>query len=60
MTAESQQVAEGASSAAPAAADTGHHGHGHQGDSRLKLAVGAIGVVFGWIGVHRSIRAVTP
>ncbi len=46
MTAESQQGAAGADSAATAA-DTGH---AHQGDGKLKLAVGAIGVVFGDIG----------
>ncbi len=49
MTAESQQVAAGADSAA-AAADTGHSGHTHHGDGKLKLAVGAVGVVFGDIG----------
>src|SRR5690606_40264582 len=46
MTAESQQGAAGADSAATAA-DTGH---AHHGDGKLKLAVGAIGVVFGEIG----------
>jgi len=49
MTAESQQVAAGADSAA-AAADTGQTGPAHHGDGKLKLAVGAIGVVFGDIG----------
>ncbi|PAL23655.1 potassium transporter Kup [Sphingopyxis sp. GW247-27LB] len=49
MTAESQQVAAGADSAATAA-DTGHSGHAHHGDGKLKLAVGAVGVVFGDIG----------
>ncbi|MGV1682641.1 potassium transporter Kup [Sphingopyxis sp. NJF-3] len=49
MTAESQQVAAGADSAATAA-DTGHSGHTHHGDGKLKLAVGAVGVVFGDIG----------
>lgn len=49
MTAESQQVAAGADSAATAA-DTGHSGHAHRGDGKLKLAVGAVGVVFGDIG----------
>src|SRR3546814_8368152 len=43
MTAESQQVAAGADSAATLA-DTGHHGHAHHGDGKLKLAVGAVGV----------------
>lgn len=50
MTAESHQGAGGAESAAPAAAETVHPGHGHHGDSKLKLAVGAVGVVFGDIG----------
>ena len=50
MTAESQNSASGAESAAPSAANTGHYGHGHTGDGRLKLAVGAVGVVFGDIG----------
>ena len=49
MTAESQQVAAGADSAA-SAADTGQTGPAHHGDGKLKLAVGAIGVVFGDIG----------
>ncbi|MBB5706476.1 potassium transporter Kup [Sphingopyxis panaciterrulae] len=49
MTAESQQVAAGADSAATLA-DTGHPGHAHHGDGKLKLAVGAVGVVFGDIG----------
>lgn len=49
MTAESQQAAAGADSAA-LAAHSGHHGHGHHGDGKLKLAVGAVGVVFGDIG----------
>jgi KUP system potassium uptake protein len=49
MTAESQQVASGADSAATAA-ETGHHGHAHHADGKLKLAVGAVGVVFGDIG----------
>jgi KUP system potassium uptake protein len=48
MTAESQNGANGAESAAPSAADIGHHGP--QGDGKLKLAVGAVGVVFGDIG----------
>src|SRR3546814_14107405 len=50
MTAESQQAGGGAAAALEAAADTGHYGHGHDGDGKLKLAVGAIGVVFGDIG----------
>src|SRR5690606_34914831 len=50
MSAESQGTAGGAEGVAPNAADTGHHGHGPQGDGRLKLAVGAVGVVFGDIG----------
>ena len=50
MTAESQQAAGGAPRAATAAAETAHYGHGHHGDGKLKLAVGAIGVVFGDIG----------
>jgi KUP system potassium uptake protein len=49
MTAESQQVAAGADRAATAAG-TGHHGHAHHADGKLKLAVGAVGVVFGDIG----------
>ncbi|SKB25203.1 potassium transporter Kup [Sphingopyxis flava] len=49
MTAESQQAVAGADSAATAA-DTGQAGHAHHGDGKLKLAVGAIGVVFGDIG----------
>src|SRR3546814_3165205 len=49
MTAESQQGATGANSAA-AAANTDHPGHAHHGDGKLKLAVGAVGVVFGDIG----------
>ena len=43
-------AAGGAEGAAGNAADTSHDGHGHHGDGRLKLAVGAIGVVFGDIG----------
>lgn len=50
MTAESQQADGGAASAALDAADSGHHGHGQHGDGKLKLAVGAVGVVFGDIG----------
>ena len=50
MTAESQQAAGGAPGAATAAAETAHYGHGHHSDGKLKLAVGAIGVVFGDIG----------
>jgi len=50
MTAESQQGAGGAESAATAAAETAHYGHGHHKDGKLKLAVGAVGVVFGDIG----------
>ncbi|WP_374526337.1 potassium transporter Kup [Sphingopyxis sp.] len=50
MTAESHQGAGGAESAVTAAAETAHYGHGHHGDSKLKLAVGAVGVVFGDIG----------
>jgi KUP system potassium uptake protein len=50
MTAESQQAANGAASASTAAAETVHYGHGHHSDSKLKLAVGAVGVVFGDIG----------
>ena len=50
MTAESQNGARSAETAAPSAADTGHYGHGHHGDGKLKLAVGAVGVVFGDIG----------
>ena len=50
MTVESQKAAGGVEDAAPSAADTGHHGHGHDGDGKLKLAVGAVGVVFGDIG----------
>jgi KUP system potassium uptake protein len=50
MTAESQQAASGAESAATATAETAHYGHGHQSDGKLKLAVGAVGVVFGDIG----------
>src|SRR3546814_10621681 len=53
MTAESQQGATGANSAA-AAANTDHPGHAHHGDGKLKLAVGAVGVVFGDIGTSRS------
>src|SRR3546814_8691647 len=49
MTAESQQGATGANSAA-AAANTDHPGHAHHGDGKLKLAVGAVGVVFCDIG----------
>src|SRR3546814_1733901 len=50
MTAEAQQGAAGAKSVVTAAAETVHYGHGHDGDGKLKLAVGAIGVVFGDIG----------
>ena len=50
MTAESQQAAIGAGAASTAAAETVHYGHGHHSDSKLKLAVGAVGVVFGDIG----------
>jgi len=50
MTAESQQGADGARSAVTAAAETVHYGHGHHSDGKLKLAVGAVGVVFGDIG----------
>src|SRR3990167_9422564 len=50
MSAEWQGGASGAESVAPSAANTGHYGHGHHGDGKLKLAVGAIGVVFGDIG----------
>ncbi len=50
MTAESQQADGGAASAAQNAADSGHQGHSHHGDGKLKLAVGAVGVVFGDIG----------
>ncbi|WP_447763059.1 potassium transporter Kup [Sphingopyxis panaciterrae] len=50
MTAESPEAAGGAPSAPLTAADTGHYGHGHQGDGKLKLAIGAVGVVFGDIG----------
>ncbi|KTE04479.1 potassium transport protein Kup [Sphingopyxis sp. H038] len=50
MTAESQQAAGGAAGAVTAGAETAHYGHGHHSDGKLKLAVGAIGVVFGDIG----------
>lgn len=50
MTAESQQAAAGATGAATAAAEPGHTGHGPHGDGKMKLALGAIGVVFGDIG----------
>ncbi|MGQ2930768.1 MAG: KUP/HAK/KT family potassium transporter, partial [Sphingopyxis sp.] len=50
MTAESHMAAGGADGAAPDAAETGQPGHGHHGDGKLKLAVGAVGVVFGDIG----------
>lgn len=50
MTAESQQGAGGGDSAVSPAIETAPPGHGHQGDSKLKLAVGAVGVVFGDIG----------
>src|SRR3990167_7318727 len=50
MSAEWQGGASGAESVAPSAANTGHYGHGHTGDGKLKLAVGAVGVVFGDIG----------
>ena len=50
MTAESPEAASSAGSAATAAAETAHYGHGHHSDGKLKLAVGAIGVVFGDIG----------
>lgn len=50
MTAESQQATGGADGAAASATSIAHMGHGHHGDSKLKLAVGAVGVVFGDIG----------
>ena len=50
MTAESQQAASGSGIAPTAAAETVHYGHGHHSDGKLKLAVGAVGVVFGDIG----------
>src|SRR3546814_20148256 len=50
MAAESQQAGGCAAAALEAAADTGHYGHGHEGDGKLKLAVGAISVVFVDIG----------
>ena len=50
MTAESHMAAGGAEGTAPNASDPAHDGHGHGGDGKLKLAVGAIGVVFGDIG----------
>ena len=49
MTAESQQGADGVKSVF-AAAETAHYGHSHHSDGKLKLAVGAVGVVFGDIG----------
>ena len=50
MTAESPTAAGGAESVAPAAANAGHYGQSHASDGKLKLAVGAVGVVFGDIG----------
>ena len=50
MTAESQLAANGVGSGPTAAAETVHYGHGHHSDGKLKLAVGAVGVVFGDIG----------
>src|SRR3546814_18020311 len=51
MTAESQRADGGAGSAATTA-ETAHYGHGHHKDGKLKLAVGAVGVVFGDIGTR--------
>ena len=50
MTVESQQGQASADSAAPTGIEMGQTGHGHHGDGTLKLAVGAVGVVFGDIG----------
>ncbi|MGN6596974.1 potassium transporter Kup [Sphingopyxis terrae] len=50
MTVESQQGQASAESAAPTGIEMGQTGHGHHGDGTLKLAVGAVGVVFGDIG----------
>jgi len=50
MTAESQQAAGMTGMAVEGDAGAGHAPHGHAGDGRIKLAVGAIGVVFGDIG----------
>lgn len=50
MTVESQQGQASAESAAPTGIEAAQTGHGHQGDGTLKLAVGAVGVVFGDIG----------
>ena len=47
MTVESQQGQASAESAAPTGIEMGQTGHGHHGDGTLKLAVGAVGVVFG-------------
>lgn len=50
MTVESQQGQASAESAAPTGIEAGQTDHGHHGDGTLKLAVGAVGVVFGDIG----------
>ncbi|MFC0101871.1 potassium transporter Kup [Sphingopyxis terrae] len=50
MTVESQPGQASAESAAPTGIEMGQTGHGHHGDGTLKLAVGAVGVVFGDIG----------
>ncbi len=50
MTVESQQGQASAESAAPTGIEVAQTGHGHHGDGTLKLAVGAVGVVFGDIG----------
>ncbi|MDX8358583.1 potassium transporter Kup [Sphingopyxis terrae] len=50
MTVESQQGQSSAESAAPTGIEAAQTGHGHHGDGTLKLAVGAVGVVFGDIG----------
>ena len=50
MTVESQHGQASAESAAPTGIEMGQTGHGHHGDGTLKLAVGAVGVVFGDIG----------
>ncbi|MEL0156266.1 potassium transporter Kup [Sphingopyxis sp.] len=50
MTVESQQGQASAESAAPTGIEMSQTGHGHHGDGTLKLAVGAVGVVFGDIG----------
>lgn len=50
MTVESQQGQASAESAAPTGIEATQAGHGHHGDGTLKLAVGAVGVVFGDIG----------